>query len=89
MRRVVVFPQPLGPTSTIVCPAGISRLSAFRAGAADPGYRFVTRSKLIKEMASSVLRVSALGVDSPGVASGLILRCPVVPPDALAVRSGA
>ena len=47
MRSEVVFPQPLGPTSTIVFPAGTSRSSASTA-TVPPGYRFVTRSNLIK-----------------------------------------
>ena len=46
MRSVVVLPQPLGPTSTMVWPAGTSRLSSSTA-TVPPGYRFVTFSKVI------------------------------------------
>ncbi len=46
MRSVVVLPQPLGPTSTIVCPSGTSRLRSSTASV-PPGYRFVTPSKVI------------------------------------------
>ena len=47
MRSDVVLPHPLGPTSTMVCPAGTSRLSPSTA-TVPPGYRFVTFSKVIK-----------------------------------------
>ena len=47
IRSVVVFPQPLGPTSTTVLPAGTSRSSASTA-TVPSGYRFVTASNVIK-----------------------------------------
>ena len=37
IRIAVVLPQPDGPTSTQISPAGTSRLSLSTAGAAAPG----------------------------------------------------
>src|SRR3954451_22677856 len=42
IRIAVVLPQPDGPTSTQISPAGTSRLRSSTAGAGAPGDRFVT-----------------------------------------------
>src|ERR1700722_127034 len=55
MRRVVVFPQPLGPTRTMVWPPDTSR-SRLSTATVPPGYRFVTLSKVIKTWPSGVPR---------------------------------
>ena len=47
MRSEVVLPQPLGPTRTMVLPAGTSRSSPSTA-TVPSGYRFVTASNVIK-----------------------------------------
>ena len=53
--QVVVFPQPLGPTRTMVWPPGTSR-SRLSTATVPPGYRFVTLSKVIKTWPSGVPR---------------------------------
>src|ERR1019366_8020406 len=55
MRSEVVLPHPLGPTRTIVRPAGTSRLRLSTA-TVPPGYRFVTPSKVIKTWPSGAPR---------------------------------
>src|SRR3954454_16356241 len=42
IRIAVVLPQPDGPTSTQISPAGTSRLRSSTAGAGAPGYSLVT-----------------------------------------------
>lgn len=48
MRRVVVFPQPEGPTKTATLPSGTSRLRSSTA-VVPSGKRLLTLSNVIKE----------------------------------------
>src|SRR3569833_1170854 len=47
IRSEVVLPQPDGPTKTVICPDGISRVRSSTA-TVPSGYRLVTPSNLIK-----------------------------------------
>ena len=47
IRRVVVFPQPEEPSSTVISPLGISKLRLPTA-TVPSGYRFVTSLSVIK-----------------------------------------
>ncbi len=46
MRKEVVLPQPDGPTSTVICPEGATRLRPFTAMVPSP-YRLTTESNRI------------------------------------------
>src|SRR5882757_1039349 len=61
---VVVLPQPDGPTSTTISPAGISIVTWSTAGAAWPGYCLVNSSSTM--VAHEELAVLLSDTDSPG-----------------------
>src|SRR3569833_1107995 len=64
MRSDVVLPHPDGPTSTVICPEGISRLSSSTA-TVPSAYRFVTPSNLIKSGSPSGRKASGPTPMSP------------------------
>src|SRR4051794_25676762 len=66
IRMAVVLPQPDGPTSTQISPAGTSSERSSTAGFGAPGYCFVTdRNSMLAAVALSAMECSPLAWPPP------------------------